>query len=94
MSTPWIAQEAVSLDMAVGERVHQLMWRAKISQTTFAPKLGLSQAGLSKKLRGERSWSLDEVVAVARIFEISLSDLLAEPGASGPTMPVNPPPTD
>lgn len=93
MSTPWIAQDEVPLDTALGERVHQLMWRAKISQTALAPKLGLTQAGLSKKLRGDRGWSLDEVLAVSDLFGVSLNYLFGREDQNSPSGP-NQRPTD
>lgn len=65
-----------SLDEIVGANVHMLMWARKITQVALAGKMGIDQSGLSKRLRGERSWSLDEVDAAARILGVTVVELL------------------
>ena len=70
--------EAVSGDVVAGRRVHMLMWDAKLSQRRLAPKLGMTQANLSKKVRGERGWSIDELFAVARELGTTVSYLIGE----------------
>lgn len=90
MSTSWIASADTSLDVVVGERVHTLMWRTKVSQTALAPKLGLTQGGLSKKLRGERGWSADEIMRVSQIFNASLDYLFGKSESPTPGDPVRP----
>ncbi|ERG63487.1 hypothetical protein L332_03330 [Agrococcus pavilionensis RW1] len=66
------------LDVLVGQRVHQLMWSRRISQTDFAPRLGFQQSSLSKKLRGTRGWSLDETAAAARALGTTVAFLIGE----------------
>lgn len=81
MTTP--NEAPISMDALIGERVHQLMWRAQMTQTALAPRLGLTQAGLSPKLRGRRGWGTDELVTVARIFGVSVGYLFGEGGDTG-----------
>jgi len=76
MTTP--NEAPMSMDALIGERVHQLMWRAQITQTALAPRLGLTQAGLSPKLRGKRGWGADELATVASIFNVSVGYLFGE----------------
>ena len=77
-------------DEIIGERVHQVMWRLKISQTEMAGKLGLDQSSVSNKLRGKRPFFARELVHVAEILNVSITDLLPErkgprhPGDAGP----------
>lgn len=72
-------------DEIIGERIHQLMWRAQVSQTQFAPELGVGQAALSLKLRGRRGWSAADLIAVARYFDVSVGYLFGEgDDANGP----------
>ncbi len=73
-----------SADEIIGERVHQLLWRAQVSQTQFAPVLGLGQAALSLKLRGRRGWGADEVVKASRYFGVSVGYLFGEDDLVGP----------
>lgn len=80
-------QPTTSLDVTLGERVYTLMFRAKIKQTKLAPKLGLTQGALSKKLHGERPWTLDEASYLADVFGVSLDYLF---GKSEDPRPVGP----
>lgn len=67
-----------SLDVAVGRRVHMLMWDQKLSQTALAKRLGIAQTTLSKKLHGERGWSLEDLQSVASALQVSMAYLLGE----------------
>lgn len=62
----------------VGERIHRELWTRRISQTEFAPKLNLSQSALSKKLRGERAFGIDEVLAIAFLLKMPVEELLPQ----------------
>jgi transcriptional regulator with XRE-family HTH domain len=73
---PKSAAGRASLDEVVGERVHMLMWKAKITQTAMARQMGVDQSALSKRIRGERGWSLDDVEAAASILGVSVANLL------------------
>lgn len=47
-----------------------------MSQTELAPKLGITQSGLSRKLRGVNAFGIDELVDVAELLRVDLADLL------------------
>lgn len=66
----------MTADGIVGERIHQIMWRERISQARVAETLGLTQSSVSKRLRGATPWTLDELLAIARILNVSPADLL------------------
>ena len=68
----------VSGDAVAGRRIHMLMWDSKLSQRKLAPLLGMTQANLSKKVRGERGWSIDDLLSVSRFFGVSVSYLVGE----------------
>jgi len=55
------------------------MWRTRVTQTRLAEVLGLDQSTLSKKLRGKRPWSVDELVRVAHVLGRPASFFLGEP---------------
>ena len=65
-------------DIVIGDRIHQMMWRQKINQTTLSSRMGLHQTALSKKLRGERGWSADELILVARELKTTVGELFGE----------------
>lgn len=77
MSTE-IAPAAENTDATIGERIHALMWRQKISQASFAKTLGVSQSAMSKKLRGERPWYTAELIATADAFNVTVGYLFGE----------------
>lgn len=81
------APDAQNVNVVMGERVHQLMWRAGITQTALAPILGLGQTGLSHKLRGKRAFAHDEILYISDIFGVSLDYLY---GKTNDPRPVGP----
>lgn len=71
-----------SFDERLGEAIHQVMWRRKITQTDFAGRvLGITQSALSQKLRGKRPFLAVELVAVADELGLDLNQL---PPRGGP----------
>jgi predicted transcriptional regulator len=75
---------AHEVDAAVGRRVHMLMWDRHLSQTALAPTLGIDQSALSKKMRGVRPWTLDELVAISAHLRTSIAYLVGEVDDSHP----------
>ena len=43
-----------SLDVAVGRRVHHLMWDRRITQTALGRALKIDQSGVGRRLRGDQ----------------------------------------
>lgn len=82
--------QPLSIDQIVGERVHRVLWLRKISQSEFAPKLGLSQSGLSRKLRGDRAFGIDELLTIADLLGVDVSDLLPKKVYDDETPPDSP----
>lgn len=72
-----------SADAEVGRRVHMIMWDRQLKQTELGPRIGMEQSTLSKKLRGLRPWSLEEVVTVARELHTSVAYLIGEVDDAG-----------
>ncbi len=68
--------EFQSIDAQIGERVHQLMFRRRLSQTVVAPFVGVGQGTLSRKLRGEVAWSAEDVIKVAAVLAVEPAVLL------------------
>lgn len=66
------------MDVVIGRRVHHLMWERRLSQTAFAPQIGMTQNTLTRKLRGERGWSADEIAAAAQVLEVEVGYLFKQ----------------
>lgn len=65
-----------SFDEQLGEAIHQVMWRRRITQTDLARQvLGITQSALSQKLRGKRPFYAGELVAIADALELDLNDI-------------------
>lgn len=66
----------MNADQITGEKIHILMRRRGMSQGELAPHLGIDQSSMSKKLYGKRTWTLDELLAVAQVFDVPITELL------------------
>lgn len=69
------------VNVQVGELVHQHMWRQKVTQTTMADALGIGQPAVARKLRGERPFSVDELLAVASHLNLPITEFLPNAGS-------------
>ncbi|WP_430600877.1 helix-turn-helix domain-containing protein [Brevibacterium sp. K72] len=78
MTTSPLRDDIPSPDMLVGTRVHMLMWERGMTQVALAPLLGITQTGLSKKLKGRVGWSVSDLLAVARELGTSVAYLVGE----------------
>ncbi|WP_055939091.1 helix-turn-helix domain-containing protein [Microbacterium sp. Leaf179] len=68
----------MNADAITGQKVRELMRERRISQEALGHVLGTTQKGASRKLAGERSWMLDELLAVAAFLEVPVSNLLPD----------------
>ena len=75
-------QQETTVNAQVGELVHQHMWRNKVTQTALAGVLGIGQPGVARKLRGERPFTIDELLAVAAYLNLPITELV--PNAENP----------
>lgn len=73
--------------MRVGERIHTVMWRERVSQADLASVIGVSQSTLSKKLRGKVPITVGELVAIAEALGVEPGDLLPRRPATGVGVP-------
>lgn len=68
--------EVKDLNQRVGERAHTLMFRRRLTQVAVAPLMGTSQANLSRKLRGEVVWTVEDLVRIAAVLDVEPGELL------------------
>ena len=61
---------------AIGVSVNQLLFTRNITRRRLGEALGVQGEAVSKKLRGQSRWTIEEVYAMAEFFELDLMDLL------------------
>lgn len=61
---------------AIGISVNQLLFTRNITRRRLGEALGVQGEAVSKKLRGQSRWTIEEVYAMAEFFEVDLMDLL------------------
>lgn len=76
--------QSPSTHAEIGEAVHRVMWRQRMTQTALADRLDITQSTLSRKLRGERPWDAHEVRLAARALGTTVSELYGEADDNGP----------
>lgn len=80
--------ERQNTDAEIGRRIFHLMWDRKITQTEMGRTIGVGQAALSKKLRGDRPWYSSELRGAATMLSVSVGYLFGEndegPGGGAP----------
>lgn len=62
----------------VGANVRAEMARRRIPQRQLAEALGLSQAGVSKRLNGLTPWDVNEITVVAESLGVPVSALIGD----------------
>lgn len=70
--------------IAVGERIHALLWRHKITLGQLGDAIGVSQSTASKKVRGVVPMTVSELVRTAQLLGVDAASLL---DGSAPTQP-------
>ncbi len=60
----------------VGNEVRAWLGRRDVSQSQMAARLGLARSAASRRMRGERPFSITELMEIADWLDISLSELL------------------
>lgn len=87
MSTvePIQANSAPSIDVAVGKRIHTLMWDQRIKNKEIAELLGIDPTAVGKKLRAEQKFSIEQLSLVAARLDTTIGYLVGEHQGSRPT---------
>jgi transcriptional regulator with XRE-family HTH domain len=66
------------VDVEIGERLHQWMWRNRIAQNGMAERIGMSGPSLGRKLRGESAWSAGELTRAAAALGVPVGWFFGE----------------
>lgn len=73
--------------MNIGEKIQRLRKESGLSQEALAERLGLSRQAVSKWESGSAIPSIDNLVELSRIFQVTVGELLSLEGAqSGPSV--------
>ena len=72
------------MDEQIAERLQKLRKEHGYSQEQLADELGVSRQAVSKWERGEASPDTDNLIALARLYNISVDNLLFENGVQQP----------
>lgn len=62
----------------VADEIRSWMARRRLHQAWLADVLGLSQAAISKKLRGDAPFSVTQLLQLAGALDLSLSELMGQ----------------
>ena len=63
-------------DEAIGIKVNQLMFLQRTTRKELGQALGITGPAMSKKIRGQNGWSVDDLFGVAEFFHVDVTDLL------------------
>jgi transcriptional regulator with XRE-family HTH domain len=77
MATQWA--------MTTGDNIGAELRRKRHTQTDLADLLGLSQAAVSRKLRGKAPMTVDELFTIAAWLDVSVMELVPDPTGAAPT---------
>lgn len=88
MSQGTAIDAAVSvIDYTIGENADLLRRRAGLSVGELGARFGVSPSAMSLKLAGKRAWSAFDTQKVARLFGVSLAQMVGEAPLPGPDAP-------
>jgi len=65
----------MTVDEVIGRNVHHLMWEKRIQHRNVYESMGLTRGSLSKKLRGDVTWSAADIATVASVLDVAPGDL-------------------
>lgn len=64
-------------NVKVGEYIKQLLKKKNMTQDDLAQHLNISKAAVSQNLRGKSTFDINNLIAIANLFEITLDELLS-----------------
>jgi hypothetical protein len=67
----------------VNARIRGVLAEKKVAATAASAAIGLAETGVSKRLRGQVRWTIDELLELAKFLDVPLSQLVPEPTPAG-----------
>ncbi|MHA2788302.1 helix-turn-helix domain-containing protein [Corynebacterium sp. S7] len=71
-----VTQQTMTLNEAIGAKVDQIMFRRRITRKALGEALGITGAGVSRKLYGQTAWTTEDLYVVADVLGVEVTDLL------------------
>jgi hypothetical protein len=68
----------MTIDAMIGRNVHHMMWDKHIQHRAVYEAMGVTRFTLAKKLRGDVTWSANDVVVAARVLGVTPCELYEE----------------
>ena len=70
--------KTITTRQAITREIKSAMGRAEMTQRELATKAGFSASNLSEKMNGKLSFSLEDLLTIAGVLGLSLTELLGE----------------
>jgi transcriptional regulator with XRE-family HTH domain len=81
VADPGYVEQARAGREAVASEVRALMGRFQVSQTALGQAIGVGQSGLSRRLRGDIPFDVDDLYAIAAYFGVPINSVVPSDGA-------------
>lgn len=65
-------------DADIGRVVRLEMWEQQVTQTEVAELIGGRQEQVSRSLRGQRAFKVQELAMIAWLFDMTIDDLIGK----------------
>ena len=76
-----------SVNECIGITVNQYLFDQRITKTRLAQALGVAQTNASKKVRGNVTWSAQDLLVTANLLGVTVQDLLPTSDGHGGWVP-------
>ena len=76
-----------SVNECIGITVNQYLFDQRITKTRLAQALGVAQTNASKKVRGNVTWSAQDLLVTANLLGVTVQDLLPTSDGRGGWVP-------
>ena len=58
------------------DNVNEFIKNSNMLQRELAKELGITEPSISRKLRKERKWSVDDLIKISKMFGVSIDELI------------------
>lgn len=72
-------ERSAAVNTATGEAVREAVYQSRLTQAEVARRAGLSTRSVARKLAGQRTWTVPEIDAIARVLGVDPATLLRFP---------------
>lgn len=87
MTQEALARAVSVIDFTIGENVDTMRRRSGLTTAALGERFGVSASAMSLKLRGQRSWSAQDLHDASRLFSVRIAVLIGEEPLPDPSAP-------